>query len=546
MRRSRWIAVAAIAVGLLSAVSGFPGISPAGALNPDLKGGYTPITPARVIDTRTDPAGCLPDGGRTIQMTGANGVPAGAVAVALNVTAVGATAPGWITVWPEGTKPLTSNLNYTAGSATPNMVLAKLSADGKLKIAGQGGCPNGIIDVVGWFRSLDPGTTPDASGFKSLPPKRIMDTRLANDGLESGVAIAPTGCATPTAKSLDVTNVGGVPADGVKAVALNVTASGATGPAWLTVFPGDTTAPSSSNVNFSANEAVPNMVIVKVPASGIVKIVSPQGGCPNVIVDVVGWWKTGTPPGIGGIEGITPKRIFDTRQTVGDTAPNPALACVGTTEAAFKVTDKGGVPAAAADVSAVALNVTTTEATAAGFLTVWGSVAKPATSNLNFPSGNKPIANMVIAQVNADGNVKVASDTGCPEVIVDIVGWFAATDPAKLTLTPDPVLIPLAVNGSTATVPVTVANPSLTLNDGSKPVFTFTGADAAQFSVEPVGTTCPTGSSGIAANANCVVMVKWTVPAAGTAIANSAAQLVVTSDFGVTTAEIDGSRPAAP
>jgi hypothetical protein len=550
MRRSRWIATAAIAVGLLSAVSGFPGITPASAAG-EIKGAYTAITPVRILDTRND--ACLPDGGRIVQVTGpianvplnagapvvSSYVPTGSVAVALNVTAVGATAPGWITVWPDGAKPLTSNLNYVASSATPNMVLAKLDGTGKLRIAGQGGCPNGIIDVVGYFNTLEPGTTPDASGFKSLPPKRIMDTRLANDGLESGSAIAPTGCASPTPKSLDVTNVGGVPADGVKAVALNVTASGASGPSWLTVYPGDVPAPEASNVNFGANQAVPNMVIVEVPATGIVKIVSPPGGCPNVIVDVVGWWKTGAPPGLGGIEGVTPKRIFDTRATTGDSAPDPALNCVGTTEAAFKVTGKGDVPAAAADVAAVALNVTTTDATTNGFLTVWGSTDKPGTSNLNFPSGAKPIANMVIAQVNSDGKVKVASDAGCPEVIVDVVGWFAKTD-LKLEASPSTATFPIAAHATATDVKDVTINNTSAYADTATPTFTFTGVDAGQF--DDTGTTCTVPLA--ATTGTCKVTITWTPGGAAGAITATDAQLVITSGFGTTVVELEGTRPA--
>jgi len=47
--------------------------------------------------------------------------------------------------------PTASNLNYAAGQTVPNMVLAKVGAGGQVSIFTSAGCPNVIVDVVGWY-----------------------------------------------------------------------------------------------------------------------------------------------------------------------------------------------------------------------------------------------------------------------------------------------------------------------------------------------------------------------------------------------------------
>src|SRR5690606_15651390 len=92
-------------------------------------------------------------GGRilTIDVTGAAGVPAnGVAAVSLNVTATGADLAGYLTVWACGDRPTASSVNYTAGQAVPNAVIAPVSADGTICVYSRVDA-HVIIDVNGWF-----------------------------------------------------------------------------------------------------------------------------------------------------------------------------------------------------------------------------------------------------------------------------------------------------------------------------------------------------------------------------------------------------------
>ena len=60
--------------------------------------------------------------------------------------------------------------------------------------------------------------------------------------------------------------VGGVPTDGVGAVALNVTATDPTASGYLTIWPDGRNRPEASSLNFSAGQTVPNAVVSGVGA----------------------------------------------------------------------------------------------------------------------------------------------------------------------------------------------------------------------------------------------------------------------------------------
>ena len=101
------------------------------------------LLPARLVDSRADGAtadGALARIGRRgagsiteVPVVGRGGVPAGATAVILNVTAVQAGAAGYVSVFPCGEAvPNASNLNFAAGQTVPNAVVAKVGAGGKV------------------------------------------------------------------------------------------------------------------------------------------------------------------------------------------------------------------------------------------------------------------------------------------------------------------------------------------------------------------------------------------------------------------------------
>jgi hypothetical protein len=124
-----------------------------GSFAPDTGSRFTGRAPTRVLDTR------IGTGAPTAKLgAGANltltfpGLPEETTAVALNVTATGPTAAGYLTAYPGGgTRPTASNLNFVAGQTIPNMVLVPLGPGKTVTFFNSAGTVNVIADLVGSF-----------------------------------------------------------------------------------------------------------------------------------------------------------------------------------------------------------------------------------------------------------------------------------------------------------------------------------------------------------------------------------------------------------
>ena len=116
---------------------------------------------------------------------------------------------------------------------------------------------------------------------------------------------------------------------------------------------------------------------------------------------------------------VPPCRILDTRNS----GQGPAF---GFEDRAVKIAPGCGVPITA---KAVALNVTVTQATNQGFLTVHADGTAPGTSTLDF-AANQTRANNVVSGLSAagDGTLRIFSSIGgsspSVQVIVDVSGYF--------------------------------------------------------------------------------------------------------------------------
>jgi hypothetical protein len=370
---------------------------------------YHPLTPARIHDSRNG-AGPLTAGqSRNIQVTGQGGVPlTGVTSVVLNVTATNTTAESYFTVWPTGsTRPGTSSLNWTAGKTVPNLVEINVGTAGMVSVYNAQGSADVIFDVVGFTST--PSGTPSGDGlFNPLVPARVLDTRNAIG--------APTAKVGPGSSiDLQVTGAGGVPASGVEAVVLNVTATDTTTASYVTAWPKGATQPVASNLNFVAGQTVPNRVIVKVGTAGKVTLFNAAGSI-DLVADVNGWFTdaSGTPSG-DVFTGTSPSRIMDTR--LGGAPAGPASTIH------MNVIGQGGVPAGA---HTVVINVTVTNPTAASsYLTLWPhGNTQPLASDLNFVAG-ETIANTVIVKIGTSGQVDVYNAQGNTQIVVDVVGWYS-------------------------------------------------------------------------------------------------------------------------
>jgi hypothetical protein len=389
---------------------------------------FTAVTPCRVFDTRVGPGSCTsapsvpvkavgPGGVLAVKVTGMGNVPADATAVVLNVTAVGATASTFISVYPASpTPPKVSNLNVASSAPVPNLTVVPVGPGGVVDFFNDAGSVNLIGDVSGYFSAAG------ASAYTAAVPCRVFDTRLGTGGC-TGSPTFTAGLVGPKGVlKVKVTAVAGVP-DTATAVVLNVTAVSATHPGtYVSVYPDSPTQPAVSNLNVNSAAPVPNLVIVPVGPGGVVDFYNAAGSI-NLLGDLAGWFAPGTS---ASYTTTGPCRVFDTRSGTG-VCPGAATftaAKIGPQGILkVKVTGVGGVPANA---TAVVLNITAVGATKPGtFIAAYpDSPTVPTVSNLNVNSSGA-IPNLAIVQVGPGGVIDFYNATGTVNLIGDVAGYFA-------------------------------------------------------------------------------------------------------------------------
>jgi murein DD-endopeptidase MepM/ murein hydrolase activator NlpD len=364
------------------------------------------FTPTRILDSRdgtgTTQAPWAAGETRPLIVTGAGGLPTtGISSVVLNVTVTAPQAAGFLTAWPNGlARPMVSNLNFTPGLTVANQVVVKVGAGGKVALFSNAGPVDVIADVVGYY---DGGT---GDSYNPLPPQRILDSRDGTGGIHQPWAEGAS-------HDVQVTGVGGVPASGVSAVLLNVTAVDGTRPSHLSEWPTGQVKPTASILNFDTSDAVPNLVLAKVGAGGKISLFNNAGNV-DIVADVVGWFGTATASNYTPLAG---GRILDSRIGMGTpTGFGPQAV------SDLQVTGVAGVPASG--VTAVVLNVTVTNPTDASHLIVWPSGGPtPTASNLNFVAG-QTVPNLVVVKVGAGGKVSLFNNQGSVDVLADVVGYY--------------------------------------------------------------------------------------------------------------------------
>jgi hypothetical protein len=398
--------MAALAIAAAFAV----GIAPArAATTPGST--YFPVTPTRLLDTRTGSGPLGPGASLDLAVVDVAGVPSsGVTAVVLNVTAVDATAQGsYLTVYPAGgSRPLASNLNVTAGTTSTNLVTVAVpplgNQAGVVTIYNNAGSVNVVADINGWY-SANGGRI--GATYHPVTPDRVLDTR-------NGVGLEYSLVFPGQTIDVQVAGRGGVPETGVSAVVLNVTAIHEAGPeSFLTVYPAGTVRPLASNLNFFDHRAVPNLVVARIGTDGKVSMYN-NLGLANFVADVQGWYTS-----IGTTTGATYFPLSPTRAL--DTRVDPFQRRMG----AGETLDFHPLGTDGAGLAAAVLNVTAVDYAGPGtFITVFpAAVVRPLASNLNVVDG-QTIPNLVFAQVGANRKVSIYNNAGSVDLVVDVQGWF--------------------------------------------------------------------------------------------------------------------------
>lgn len=125
-------------------------------------GDFYTLAPCRLLDTRNEPGGPIASGAvRELDVfaVGACGVPANATALAINLTATGATSGGQLAIYSAGPPSGASTVSFRPGVTRANNAIVLLSRDGKLKLRPSltaAGSTHAVVDVVGYFIAGSP------------------------------------------------------------------------------------------------------------------------------------------------------------------------------------------------------------------------------------------------------------------------------------------------------------------------------------------------------------------------------------------------------
>lgn len=373
--------------------------------------GLEPLEPARVLDTRegrptTDglhqgDGRVHPGGVAEVQIAGRAGVPAGAEAVVMNVTAVAPTDAGHLTVYPCGTLPTASTVNYGAGEVVPNGAVVRLDEFGRVCVFTFAET-DVVIDVTGF---VPPGGSPD-----TVVPARLLDTR-AGRGTVDG-RFAATGRVEPGSVSvIDIAGRGGVPS-GAEAAVINLTVVDPLAPGHVTVWPCGLL-PTASTVNHSAGQVRSNGAMVRLDDSGRLCVFSRAGA--HLVIDVTGYVPAG-----GGPETTLPARVLETRpgRATADGHSQATGRMAAGSVTVVQVAGRLGVPA---DASAAVVNVTAVLPGAAGHLTLFPCGAVPNASTVNYLPG-QVVANHAVVRLDDSGRVCVFSFAET-DLLIDLTGY---------------------------------------------------------------------------------------------------------------------------
>lgn len=361
---------------------------------------FTAVTPVRLADSRLGtglPRRLVANTPVRLQVTGVGGIPAGAAAVAVNVTAVGPDTEGYLTTYPcTPTAPDVSTVNFAAGGIVPNHTVVPLDATGGFCVVASTAV-DVLIDVFGAFV---PG---GSAGYRPVTPARVADTRST-----------PGGRRTPgTTLKVAIRGRNGVSSTAT-AVALNVTAVRPDGTGYVTVHPCLANAPLVSSLNLSAGEDRPNLVIVPLSAAGEVCLTVAETST-DLLVDLAGEL---SPTAATTYTPLAPIRLADTRSYDGRlNAGSSGLRLRSAGSATVKAANTRGAP----DAVAAMVNVTVTDPAESGYVTVHPcSATLPDTSTVNFQAG-QTAANAAIALLDGDDELCTWGYSSA-HVIVDLVG----------------------------------------------------------------------------------------------------------------------------
>ena len=428
---------------------------------------YTPITPCRLIDTRSAPGGQMianstrgfngwtqtnfaSQGGTSASNCG---IPANTSTAAIVVyfTVVIPSTEGFITTFPGDVlnPPVASTVNFYANDVKGNNATLKLNQTGTgshFKVFTTS-TAHLVADVVGYYAK--PVALPLASlnsdlVYTPLTPCRILDTR--SPGAGTGVIVGGAPARSFLGWNGSYTLQGGDNSDcglpyntNNAAIVVNLAVVFPSTEGYITAFPADKAQPLAATLNYAAVGVRGNNTILKLnQTTGQADFKVYSSATTHLVGDVVGYYAT--PVALGSSSSdlvytpITPCRIVDTRNaTLG------AFAAESTREFngwGTSFATQGGSASdcnlpQSTDNAALALNLAVVFPNAEGYITAFpADKAKPLAATLNFYARDVKANNTILklSQTGTGPHFKIYSTTAT-HLIADVVGYYSKPRP---------------------------------------------------------------------------------------------------------------------
>ncbi|MGI9644522.1 MAG: CAP domain-containing protein [Ilumatobacteraceae bacterium] len=198
----------------------------------------------------------------------------------------------------------------------------------------------------------------------------------------------------------------GVPID-TRAISANFTVDGPASAGYLTAYDCSAGLPSVSTLNYLAGRPVANHAIVPLASDGDLCLYS--HAATDLIIDVDGYARGA---GQARLTTLDPARVLDSRESQPIRPGSPLAVDV-----------EGGASPVPDIATAVVINLTATDPTAAGWIRAYPCDApEPGSSTLNVQAG-RTRANSAIVPTSTDGTICIRS-TSTTDLLIDLTGWF--------------------------------------------------------------------------------------------------------------------------
>ncbi len=391
---------------------------------------FVPVPPCRLVDTRETNLGNF--GFPSLQSNVPRsfvipqqptcGIPATAKAYSLNLTVVPpqprnpANAVGLVRIWATGTiEPQTSTVNSQDGRFKANAAIVEAGTGGAVSVRASN--PTDLVlDINGYF--IDPGLNSQSLAFYPLPPCRVYDSRNP-DGPLGGPVLIPT----DDSRTIPVLSSNcGVPGNAA-AYSVNATAvPPSAGLGFLTLWPTGLNRPFVSTLNAPTAAITANAAIVPAGTNGSINAF--VSGVSHLVIDINGYFAPTGAAGAQRLFTVSPCRILDTRNAVGEFG-GPVLVDDVQRSYRLPLNTPCGLPntATAYALSATVIPTRPASQGGLGYLTLFPAGSpQPFVSTLN--ALDAFIASNAAFVPSGTGGAISSFVSGGTHLILDVVGFF--------------------------------------------------------------------------------------------------------------------------